>query len=105
MRYGAASKVSVLLFASFFLGTPAEGQDETLSLDRLLEGFSEMPGLSARFREEKRIALLAVPLRSEGEIHFAPPGKLLRRVNQPTESAALIEGDTLTLVSGGREER
>ncbi|MEM9194755.1 MAG: LolA-related protein [Myxococcota bacterium] len=26
-------------------------------------------------------------------------------MNQPTESAALIEGDTLTLVSGGREER
>lgn len=63
-----------------------------------------MPGLSARFTEEKQIALLAVPLRSEGEIHFAPPGLLLRRVTSPTPSSALIQDGRITMVSGEQRQ-
>ena len=74
------------------------------SLAEVLRGFREMGGLSASFVEEKQIALLARPVRSEGVLYFAPPGKLMRRVTAPTESAALIDGDTLTFVSEGRRE-
>lgn len=82
----------------------ALGQGPTMTLDRLLEAFSNMPGLSARFTEEKRMAMLVVPLRSEGEIFFAPPDRLLRRVTSPRESRALIVGRRLTLDSGGRRQ-
>lgn len=75
------------------------------TLDRLLRGFAAMSGLSARFVEEKQIALLARPVRSEGVLYFAPPGRLIRRVTAPSVSAALIEGDTLTFVADGRREQ
>ena len=47
------------------------------TVETLLAEFSHMPGLEARFREEKRIALLVLPLVSEGTIHFAPPARLV----------------------------
>lgn len=83
---------------------PAHGDAQSPSLDRLLESFRGLPGLSARFREEKRVALLAVPIRSEGEIHFAPPGRLLRKVTAPTTSTALIADGRLTFASQGQRQ-
>ncbi len=73
-------------------------------LDRLLASFRGMTGLSARFVEEKTIALLAAPIRSEGEVHFAAPGTLMRRVTAPTASAALIERGRLTMLANGRRQ-
>ena len=81
---------------------PACAQDTTL--ESLLEEFSGLPGLEARFREEKRIALLALPVRSEGRIWFAHPGRLMRRVTSPDPSAALIADGQLRMRSGGRTE-
>ncbi len=75
-----------------------------MTLERLLTAFSSMPGLSARFTEEKRMAMLAVPLVSEGEILFAPPDALLRKITSPTPSVALLDGGHLTLESGGRRQ-
>jgi outer membrane lipoprotein-sorting protein len=57
---------------------------------QLLRAFSEMPGLEARFVEEKHIAMLARPLESEGILYFARPGLLLRRVTKPRRSEVLI---------------
>lgn len=75
------------------------------SLDRLLERFSELPGLETRYREQKRIALLAVPTHSEGRIYFAPdPDRLLRRQTEPEASAALIADGHLRMRSGDRTE-
>lgn len=73
-------------------------------LDRLLASFRGMTGLSARFVEEKTIALLATPIRSEGEVHFVAPGTLMRRVTAPTASAALIERGRLTMLAHGRRQ-
>ena len=60
-----------------------------------------MPGLSADFREEKRITLLREPLVSRGSILFAPPDRLLLQVASPIPSTVLLEGDRLSLASGG----
>jgi outer membrane lipoprotein-sorting protein len=79
-------------------------QGRRMTLERLLGAFSSMPGLSAKFTEEKRMAMLAVPLVSEGEILFAPPDKLLRKITSPTPSVALLDGGHLTLESGGRRQ-
>src|SRR5262249_46783431 len=67
--------------------------------------FRAIPGLSARYREEKRIALLAKPLVSEGTIHYAPPGRLARHQLTPTISTVLLERDTLRFGDGTTEER
>lgn len=94
----------LLLLPIALFAAPACAQ-ERLTIDALLARFASLPGLEARFREEKRIALLAVPLTSEGRIYFAPPGRLLRRVTSPEPSAALIADGHLTMRQGDRTER
>jgi len=74
------------------------------TIEALLERFASSPGFEARFVEEKRIALLAVPMRSEGRIWFAPPGRLMRRVERPDPSAALIADGRLRMRQGDRVE-
>lgn len=74
------------------------------TLEALLQRFASSPGFEARFVEEKRIALLAVPLRSEGRIWFAPPGRLMRRVERPEPSAALIADGRLRMQQGDSVE-
>lgn len=96
-----------LTLAALALGgapAPTAAQPAAPTLERLLAGFAAMTGMSARFVEEKQIALLARPVRSEGTLYFTAPGRLMRRVTSPTTSAALIEGDTLTFVGDGRRE-
>jgi len=51
-----------------------------------------MPGMEARFREEKRMSLLAAPLVSEGTLHYAPPGRLVRHTTKPAPSTVLVDG-------------
>jgi outer membrane lipoprotein-sorting protein len=91
-----------------FVAAPAVAEEDKttgpVTLDRLLSGMAELPGLTVEFEEEKRITLLAVPVRSEGVIHFAPPGTLLRRVTAPEPSAALIEGERLSFMDNGERQ-
>ncbi|HHH28316.1 MAG TPA: outer membrane lipoprotein carrier protein LolA [Polyangiaceae bacterium] len=83
--------------------TPQQPPQQT-TLRSLLHAFSELPGLEARFREEKHIALLAVPVRSEGRIWFVNPGRLMRRVTRPDASAALIDGGQLRMRNGDQTQ-
>lgn len=98
---GSTRKLVLLAVSSFSLLcalTPAPLRAEgSAGLDALLKEFSRVPGLSARFREEKRIALLRQPLVNEGTIHFAPPRTMARHVLSPTVSTLLIEGETMTV--------
>ena len=101
MRSSSASSILLSLnLVSIAVAQPTPNAD----LDVMLRHFAQLPGLSAKFEEEKRIALLAVPLRSEGEIHFSPPGRLLRRVTSPTASVALIANGRITLSSAGQRQ-
>jgi hypothetical protein len=77
----------------------SQGEAAGVDLESLLAQFAAMPGLTARFREEKRIALLREPLVSHGVLYFAPPDRLLRRVRKPVESSLLLHGGTLSLGS------
>jgi hypothetical protein len=85
--FAALAQVAGLVIAS---------EPHPLTLDALLERFKQMPGLEARFREEKRIALLAAPLISEGMLYFAPPARLARHTLEPARSSILIDGRTLS---------
>jgi hypothetical protein len=66
-------------------------------LARLLAGFAAMPGITARFREERHLALLAAPLVSHGEIAFSPPDRLRRQVTDPVESLMLVRDGEMVL--------
>lgn len=70
----------------------------------LLRAFSGMPGLEARFREEKHIALLARPLTSEGRLFFTHPGLLLRRVETPRPSEVIINSERVVLRDASGEQ-
>ena len=83
-------------------GSPAAAQ--AVTLETLLRDFRQVPGLHARFQEEKQLALMAAPLPSAGQIWFTRPGELMRRVERPDQSAALIAEGRLRMRTGGRIE-
>ncbi len=98
---------SVLILAGLaqVAGLGVASETPPLTLGALLERFKQMPGLEARFREEKRIALLATPLISEGVLYFVPPARLARHTLAPEKSSILIDGRTLSFGDEqGREE-
>lgn len=74
-------------------------------LSQLMAAFSRMPGLEARFVEEKRLGLLARPLTSQGRLFFARPGLLLRRVEQPQVSEVIITPDELRVKDASGEQK
>lgn len=74
------------------------------SLEQLLARFAGMSGLSAKFREEKRMALLAAPLVNEGTLYFAPKGKLARHITAPAPATVLIDEGSLRFADAGGSE-
>ncbi len=69
----------------------------------LLAKFRAIEGLSAHYREEKHMALLAAPLVSEGTVHYMRPGKLARHQTRPEAMSVVLVGDRLQM--GGAGER
>jgi outer membrane lipoprotein-sorting protein len=100
----ALAAAALLLVCGGVLVTPggASSQDP---VDGILRELRSVPGMEARFREEKRIALLSTPLVNEGTVSFAPPSRLVRRTIRPRPSTLLIDGDRLVVgdASGRRE--
>lgn len=72
------------------LGTPKTAEE-------LFAQLSTLTGLEATFVETKTMALLRVPLRSEGTLFYMRPGHLLRQVTRPKPSRVLITPDRLEL--------
>jgi hypothetical protein len=70
-----------------------------------MAAFSHMSGLSARFVEQKHIALLAQPIESRGHLYFARPGLFLRRVESPRASDVVISATELRLRDEDGEQR
>jgi hypothetical protein len=83
---------------------PSDNAAHARELANLLEDFAAMPGITARFREERHLALLAAPLVSHGEIAFAPPDRLRRQVTEPVQSLMLVRDGEMVLRDrqGGR---
>lgn len=80
------------------------GAAPPVELSTLLERFAEMPGLSAHFREEKRLAMLEMPLVNEGSLHYAR-GAFARHVTSPKPSSLVVRDGKLSFVdTTGRED-
>jgi hypothetical protein len=83
---------------------PATKKVKKLSVDALLATFAKMPGLYAKFREEKHMALLAAPLINEGTLHYQN-GKLARHTTSPMRSSIVIDQDRIQFGDeNGREQ-
>lgn len=100
MRSAAAFLASLALLAPGAAAQPrtspaTQPAQPALTLDALMARFAALPGLSARFREEKRMALLAAPLVTEGTLYYAPRARLARHTSSPAETAVLIDGASL----------
>ena len=79
---------------------PAAARTNDDELTTLLARFAKSPGIFARFREEKHIAMLQAPLVNEGTIHFAPPGRLARHTTRPIASTLLIADNHVQFSDG-----
>lgn len=89
MRVGALWLLALaLLFAS-------QARADATPLDALLARLAKVEGLSAQFREEKRMSLVAVPLISEGTLYYQKPRSLARHTLTPSKSTVLLQGDVV----------
>jgi hypothetical protein len=103
----------VMVVVSLFVATPVMAQSPAPvaaapvaapTMATILTRFAAMSGLSAKFREEKRMALLAAPLVNEGMIYFAPKARLARHITAPAPATVLIDEGTLRFADAGGSE-
>lgn len=89
---------------------PGTSQPSSLpSIDAVLARMARIEGLHCRFEEEKRIALLSSPVRSEGTIDFArgtgASPRMARRTLRPSPQIVLIDGAELRMSDGRTSSR
>ena len=79
---------------------PASSAD----LDVLFAAFGKSPGLVAKFRELRRIALLSAPLKSEGSVHFDRARGLAKHTRTPSPKSVLLTATSLTVWDGKKSD-
>jgi outer membrane lipoprotein-sorting protein len=92
-----AARRLLLLICAGALGHSQSVRAEQDGVSALLARLAQAPGVSAKFREEKRIQLLSAPLVSEGSVYFTKPPALMRRVDTPEPSQMLLAKGRLSL--------
>jgi outer membrane lipoprotein-sorting protein len=100
LTLGAASVATSRARAEPVATSPAHGK----ALDTLLANLAKSPGLFAKFHEERSIALLVAPLKSDGTLHFARKHGLARHTLSPSKQSVLLADDTLSFWDGKRTE-
>lgn len=93
----------MVLLASLLGGAQAQTSQQAL-LDDLLARFARVQSLKARFQEEKHMALLAVPLRSQGTLYYAKPRLLARHTESPQKSSLVLRGEKLSFGDAKHQE-
>ncbi len=78
----------------------APASHNTVTLDGLFAQFRGIPGLFARYREDKHIALLAEPIVSEGTVHYAPPRRMARHTRTPSPAHVVLDAEALRFNDG-----
>src|SRR5262245_34974195 len=92
----AAALCAAALLASPAPGEPQASEDQQAgpaTLEALMRGMAGASGVEARFREEKRLALLSEPIESRGTLYFVPPNRLSRETTEPSRTRLVIDGE------------
>jgi len=87
------------------VSSESRGAPQIANLDALLGACAKMPGLAAKFSEEKQIALLAVPLRSGGTLHYTRARGLVRHTAEPSKQSVLVTDKDLVFWDGKDTKR
>lgn len=101
---GKAMSGALFVVCCLALSSAKAAPPPAVTVASLLARFHQVKGLEARFREEKRMALLKAPLVSEGTIHFAAPDRLARHTTSPVESILLIDAKDLRFGDANHSE-
>jgi hypothetical protein len=101
--------VSLILLLPALLAAPAPAPVPAAapaSATDLFARLAHLPGLSARFHEEKRLALLVAPLASDGAVWFVPaPARLVRITTAPVWSTLDVRPTSITYRDDAGEQR
>jgi outer membrane lipoprotein-sorting protein len=95
-RTAVALSLALLGCPSALLAQPAVDTGPQTATE-LFNKMATLSGLEATFVETKKVALLKVPLRSEGKLFYMRPGYLLRQVTTPKPTQVLITPERLEL--------
>jgi hypothetical protein len=102
----AVALAAAVVFATDARADGTEADAPVADLDALLARCATVPGIYARFTEERQIALLAVPLRSDGTLHFARGRGLVRHtLRSARASQSVLVTDKELVVWDGRSTR
>lgn len=71
----------------------------------VLQMLAAAPKAPVRYREEKHLALLELPIESSGWLRFEPPNTLVRELDGPGGRRFLVQGTTLTMEEEGMPPR
>jgi outer membrane lipoprotein-sorting protein len=96
MTQGRAPLVAAGLALALLAGGGAAEPAAPPSLEALMAGMAQTPGVEARFLERKEIALLSEPLETRGTLIFLPPDRLVRTTDAPSRSRLVIAGERLS---------
>lgn len=108
--YVLACAIGLGVFAETAHAAPSkagamQASERSEQLNVLFGALQKVPGIEARFQEEKHLELLALPLSSEGTIYFHKEGYLLRKVDKPTPSSVRITPNALVVEEHGKSQR
>lgn len=82
----------------------SSAEADTATLDRVFASFRSVQNFEASFHEEKKLTLLAKPLRSEGVVYFERTRGLARHTKAPKPQKVLLTESTLKVWNGTTTE-
>lgn len=95
------------LLAAVLLGAGAACAQSAPSFtaDELMRSLAATGASTAAFTETRHSSALKTPLVTRGELHYAPPARLERRVGAPVDERYVVEGDRVTIERRGGTPR
>lgn len=89
--------------AAILVGWLAIAHAHAFSIQDLMQQMGQHKQGEARFAETKYMAILDRPVKSSGTLAFQAPSRIEKNTLEPTPENMLLDGDTLTLVRGGKK--
>ena len=75
------------------------------ALQEVMQALSNVSQTEVRYREEKHLAILDVPLQQSGRLIYIAPDKYIRSLDAPGGGRFIVDGDQVIVEKGGREKR
>ena len=87
------------------VSVPAAAQPSPSPIDTLMSRLAAVPTSRASFTEEKTIAALTEPVRSEGLLVYRRPDHLEKTTTAPNRESLMVDGDRLSIVADDQQPR